>query len=418
VSALTGKSADDMKKDRDAALQNLAFQAKLAKMDPAVRVEMEAALGSMPAGLQQAFKESVIFGRVMTDTGTIMSGAAPIIEHFANSVGNGTADFETAFQTFRDEMKNSAPEIRERLISLGAAGELNLLNRGTAITESFEKSGVALFSVLANVEAGTKLDVQNTKAAGKTQSESVEKIVELLDTQRELMHVILEETQKKLPQITTVMLGITDGLKTMFDEAGQIIDGKLPDSLKELLKLIDPTKVLNDVMHEAAEGTRNFSRAVTNFADKYLGLDEGASSDRVGKGVAHVLAFFGNEEAQAALDADAYSRGEINEPEERRDVAADLKEEKAAVAAATTTRAQIEIDKLREEIAEIKKEDKRSALSTIFGDTKQEEIDKKDSAIERLMEMQTKSLEKLIKLQKQTLNSSDKGNAINEYQGG
>ncbi len=275
VSALTGKSAEDMKKDRDAALQNLAFQAKLAKMEPAVRTEMEAALGALPEGMQQAFKESVIFGKVMTDTGAIVSGSAEYIENFANSVANGTANFDDAFQTFRTDMKNAAPELRANLEGLAAAGMAELIGQGNAVTSSINESSAALLRVLSNVEAGTEFDVETAKSAGKRAGESVDNIIEMMDTQRELMLTILKEAEKRLPETSGILNSLTKGVAALFDKiqtaaepggalgtATDFVDGAMT-TIKGIFETVK--QVILDTMAAGLEAFQKVSKIIDDI---------------------------------------------------------------------------------------------------------------------------------------------------------
>lgn len=221
ISALTGKTAEQMKEDRNAALQNLAFQAELAKMDPAIRVEMEKMLSGMPEGMEQAMKESIIFGEVLTDTGAIASGTAPLIEQLANSVKNGEATFDDAFQGFRDNLKDQAPQLRENLNSLAAAGMAELLGRGNAVTGSINKFSASLLKQLAIAEGA--VEDQVAKTAGVDVGDSVENIVSMMDTQRELMHTILLEAQERLPAVSDILKGLTENISEVFTVAKETL---------------------------------------------------------------------------------------------------------------------------------------------------------------------------------------------------
>lgn len=224
ISALTGKTAENMKKDRDAALSNLAFQSKLAQMDPAIRKEMESALAGMPEGMQQAFKESVIFGKVMTDTGAIVSGASVYIEKFANSIANGETTFQDAFTNFRADLKENGPELRKNILGLAAAGMAELLGRGNVITSSINEFSESLLRQLAIAEGSLIDDVAKTGAAGKTAGESITSVIEMMDTQRELMHAILSEAEKRMGPLATILVGITKNVKSVFETVSKQVD--------------------------------------------------------------------------------------------------------------------------------------------------------------------------------------------------
>jgi hypothetical protein len=267
VSALTGKSAEDMKKDRDAALQNIAFQAKLAKMDPAVRVEMEAALGAMPEGMQQAFKESVIFGKVMTDTGAIVSGTAPIISKMANSIANGGVAFEEGFQTFRDDLKAAAPEIRNNMNSLAAAGMAALVGKDSTASRAINEFGATIYKVLGQVEEGTKFDVAQAKSAGTKAGETVENITNMMDTQRKLMQTLLDEAKALMPAVTEGMDAMMTAGKSMFEQMRGEAEGGAKGGGGPIVKglIDDGVKVFNDIHDWAESAFKKFEKAITEF---------------------------------------------------------------------------------------------------------------------------------------------------------
>ena len=211
MSSLTGKSVETMKQERDEALKNMAFQAELAKMDPAVRKEMEAALGSMPEGMKKAFQESVIFGKVMTDTGAIVSGANTYIEEYANSVRNGGAQNEEAFQTFRDQIKENAPELRKNLGDLAAAGMAELLGNGNAVTRSINDFAGALYNEITRAESGYKGAVDAMLTTGEKQEESVKQILSGLNSQREMQDQMLHIIEKQALPAATAMFDLISG---------------------------------------------------------------------------------------------------------------------------------------------------------------------------------------------------------------
>lgn len=250
ISALTGKSADAMKKDRDAILQNMAAQAELAKMDEDARLQMQSVLGVFPDELQQGAKEILLFGQVMTDAGLITSGAAPIMEKFINSVKDGGVNADEAYQTFRDDMKAAGPEMRERLTQLAAAGQAEALGKGNAISANINETSKGLFELIAQAKESSSMDVENTKKAAKNADEGVKNIVNLLDTQRKLMHRILKEAEARLPATSALLEAAVTGAESLLDtlaaeskEGGAIDDamdsiGGVMDSVGETFEIV------------------------------------------------------------------------------------------------------------------------------------------------------------------------------------
>jgi len=267
MSSLTGKSIDTLKQEREEALKNMAFQAKLAKMDPAVRKEMEEALTSMPAGMKQAFQESVIFGKVMTDTGAIVSGAAGYIEKFATSVANGSASNEDAFQAFRDDLKANAPRLRENLGDLAAAGMAELLGNGNAVTGSINTFADSLYKEISRAENTSTDTVKRMLSTGEQQEESVKQILAGLDAQRQMQDKMLKliETEglpiaskmfQKIAEVMNEQLGNfvswvkdpksfadsipgADTVKSMMEGATAIIDGAMDLGRRAFQAILD-----------------------------------------------------------------------------------------------------------------------------------------------------------------------------------
>lgn len=267
ISALTGKTADQMKEDRDAALQNLAFQAELAKMDPAVRTEMESALSAMPEGMQQAFKESIIFGEVLTDTGAIVSGTAPIIEQFANSVRDGSATSAEALQTFRDTLKDQAPQLRENLSSLAAAGMAELLGKGNAVTGSINEFSASLLKQIAIAEGALEEQVEAT--GNVDVGESVESLVSMMDTQRVAMHRILKLTQENLDPMASVMAKTVETIDKVFEETASFVND--PEGwVNKMTESIDVMGKLDNMTGGAVTQLSNFNSWLKQTTDMDL----------------------------------------------------------------------------------------------------------------------------------------------------
>ena len=249
MSSLTGKSVDTMKQERDEALKNMAFQAKLAKMDPAVRAEMEKALLSMPAGMKQAFQESVIFGKVMTDTGAIVSGASTYIEKFANSVADGTATNAEAFQTFRDELKENAPQLRKNLGDLAAAGMAELLGQGNAVTGSINRFADAFYKEISRAEGTLPDSVDKLLSVGAKQDQATKDILKGLDSQRDMQNEMLKIIKDQAMPAATEMF--------------KLISGKMNTGLKEFVSYIE----------NPDEYIKNQKKKITEKVKSSLGVD-------------------------------------------------------------------------------------------------------------------------------------------------
>lgn len=280
ISSLTGKSIETMKQERDESLKNMAFQAKLAQMKPEIRLEMEKALMSMPEGMKQAFQESVIFGNVMTDTGAIVSGAAKYIEDFANSVADGSSTNTEAFQKFRDELKENAPELRKRLGDLAAAGMAELLGVGNPVTASINKFADSLYKEISRAENNAKDSVVRMLSTGEQQEASVKQILSGLDAQREMQDQLLKIIVNDTLPIATKMF--------------ELLSVTMSTGLKNFVEFIrDPVgyaKAIEDsIKNEVAElsiGSK-FSNAVIGF---FAGEENKAAvGNAIGKGVHNLL---------------------------------------------------------------------------------------------------------------------------------
>jgi len=354
MSSLTGKTIDTMKQERDEALKNMAFQAKLAKMDPAVRTEMEAALVSMPAGMQQAFKESVIFGKVMTDTGAIVSGASKYIEEFANSVASGAKTNKDAFQDFRNQIKENAPELRKRLGDLAAAGMAELLGSGNAVTKSINDFASALYNEITRAESGYSGAVDAMLSTGEKQEKSVKLILSGLDAQREMQDKMLKIIEEDALPAAGAMFKLIS--ETMNEGLGDFI---------AFLK--DPkavAKKLEEQVTEMTIPTGKFGDAVDKTIVALAGFNKGME-DAVGFDMTDVLLRVNPITAPFVLAGDAMDAiGNISDwvsdsvgtEEERFSFTKTIPQQEKDTAMGASARGDRNIAKMREELAQLIKE--------------------------------------------------------------
>jgi len=235
ITALTGKTAESMKKERDERLLNGAMQTELSKLSVEQRAEMDSVLDFLGDEFKQASGEVLLFGNVMTDQGTIATGMNVHIEKMVNAVKSGSSNFDEALQTFRNDMQDAGPALRDTIDSLAPAAQAEYLKVGNTVTASVDSAIAGTRRILAQVENGTKQDVANKKNAGKEQAESTNELMEAMKQQRELMHVILKEAHDRLPEITSVLKATTQGVSDLFDkikkESGE---GGMIDNAKDV----------------------------------------------------------------------------------------------------------------------------------------------------------------------------------------
>ena len=405
MSSLTGKSVETMKKERDEALKNMAFQAELAKMDPAVRKEMEAALGSMPEGMKKAFQESVIFGKVMTDTGAIVSGANTYIEEYANSVRNGNSSNEDAFQSFRDQIKENAPELRKNLGDLAAAGMAELLGNGNAVTKSINDFAGALYNEITRAESGTKGSVDKLLSTGEKQEESVKQILSGLDSQRKMQDAMLQIIEKQaLPAASamfsliseTMNKGLTDFLAFLNDPDAEA--EKLEGSIEKMTKTLTSTELFGLSLDDSIEKINEWGEALMAT----LGLNEEALDTKAFNDEAYRNAT--GQSVQAGVTDRNIAKIETGEQLSKLDVAMmygddfveNIQTNNRISAQAGAGRAEREIAKLQSQLDELNKikgtdaEDTDSGFLGL-GSTTESEIKDLLKGIQRLTELQAES---------------------------
>lgn len=273
MSSLTGKSIETMKQERDEALKNMAFQAELAKMDPKLRAEMESALLNMPVGMKKAFQESVIFGKVMTDTGAIVSGASVYIEKYANSVRDGTATNEEGFQSFRDDLKANAPQLRKNLSDLAAAGMAELLGNGNVVTRSINDFSDSLYKEISRAENTAKETVAKMLTTGEQQEAKVLQILAGLDAQRAMQDKMLKLIEDEaMPIVTDMFKTISE---TMNEQLGKFVDWmKDPDEeAKKMTSIVPKGKgsllgkdgVLDNILTALLDGPADMMSAIADW---------------------------------------------------------------------------------------------------------------------------------------------------------
>jgi len=169
ISALTGKSADEMKKERDEALGNLAFRNKLSKMSADQQKEIMTAMSRVPEEGQKAFKEAIVFGKVMTDVGAITTGMAGHYEGLAAELLSGTSNAKDAISGFLGGIKADLPRLEKAFQGLDAVGQAALVGAGNSITDAINDSVAGQIQLAAQAGEFTqaKFDAAWTAGAGE-----------------------------------------------------------------------------------------------------------------------------------------------------------------------------------------------------------------------------------------------------------
>jgi len=343
ISALTGKSADQMKKERDEAMQNLAWQAKIremARVDPEAANRLNVALSNIPEGLQQAFKESVLFGKVMTDVGAITSGVAPDIENFARAVVNGNDTVENEYMSFVSGLRDKSSEIMQNLDQLLVVGLAEMLGKGSGVTKSINDFAFSLTDVLSasrNLAEAKRLEADLVTQGKTTGSEGVSQTV------AKMRDITVEAAKLTLTNIRTItsltdamaesirssmrvlnpatrdaeMARIKENVGGMMDDTGMNSLASTFSNLESAILPLIGTAGAFSLLKSSIDGTTSkLPKLAAATGAFYIGTKIGDAlydsirdtnagvivSNTIGRMIDYIMAGFGSTEAQARLD--------------------------------------------------------------------------------------------------------------------
>ena len=253
MSSLTGKSVDELKKERNQALSNMAMRAKMAAMPPEISVEMNKVLTGMPKGLERAVQESVIFGRVISDTGAIVSGMAPIVERYTANISSGSMTQSEAFQSMLNEIKAAGPELRAKMNSMAAAGQAEFVGKGNASTASINSFYDGVIDFIGAAENSTTDLVQTTADAGKLQGKAVDDMIVAVEAQRALQNAMLKLAQDSFPLAASVFKFLNVNMKEAAEKFTNIILG-LADDLASKVEQKQAKQKFDDTHQAVVDG--------------------------------------------------------------------------------------------------------------------------------------------------------------------
>jgi len=245
ISALTGKTADEMLKERDEALSNLAFRNKLSKMTAEQQEEIMAAMGRVPKEGQKAFKEAIVFGKVMTDVGAITTGMAGHYESLAQDLLSGTTNAKDAISGFMQGIKDDLPRLEQAFQSLDAVGMAALVGAGNAVSDAIAESvnGQITLAMQAGKFTQAKFDAAWESGAKEG------------------------------------ALGLEDFFNNLRDTYGTVAQALVTHS-KTLISLAKTLSgfvadIVNDIAAEAADGNFNFIDFISKQMRKLFNVGEG-----------------------------------------------------------------------------------------------------------------------------------------------
>jgi len=147
LSAITGEDAKSKMAAAKAAANQIAFQNKLAEMDPTVAAELERSMSAMTAQQKKDFMEMQLFGTVVNETGAIMMasnrGYANSMQQFNGAANEGSLTLEKA-SAIQAQNSQLALEDRKNLTAIGMAQAANgsfteVANAGLDAMQNFQK---------------------------------------------------------------------------------------------------------------------------------------------------------------------------------------------------------------------------------------------------------------------------------------
>jgi len=292
ISALTGKTADEMKAERDEAAGNLAFQAKLATLSAKQAQEVTAAMRGVPKEMQAAFKESVVFGKVMTDVGAITTGAAGHIEKFASAVMRGEQSAIEGLDSFKNGLRDAGPELMRRTLELQATGMAAMVGAGSPTIEAINSFGSAFIGELAAARKYVAGDAQAAAKAGITgQKGGTGDLINTMQVQRDIQNDLMKMTVNNMPKIASGMKIIADTTKWALEKAMEhgfdpaalaleLFNAAVPDDIKADLVNIyttgaDALETVGEYKDDSgiSQWADNFLK-VTGFRDKEVNASD------------------------------------------------------------------------------------------------------------------------------------------------
>jgi predicted nucleic acid-binding Zn-ribbon protein len=201
ISDITGKSAKQQMEQQQAAQLNIAVQAKLAQLGPEAQEKFNSIIRVLPASMQQAAEQTLLFGRAMTGGAAILAAQNPqvakALAYSTQVLTDSSVDAATAakqqaglYAEARDSLKTDPAAIAEATAGVanigGTAGDVsNILTTLQTELQSYTKDGI-----VPAQEAETKLTTQTDSLTGRM-SELADQVAKLkADIETEAMGAI------------------------------------------------------------------------------------------------------------------------------------------------------------------------------------------------------------------------------------
>jgi hypothetical protein len=234
LSAITGEDAKSKMAAAKAAANQIAFQNKLAEMDPTVAAELERSMMTMTAQQKKDFMEMQLFGTVVNETGAIMMasnrGYANSMQQFNDAANEGALTVEKA-SDIQAENSQLALEDRKNLTAIGMAQAANgsfteVANAGLDAMQNFQKfttESVAAAKAATEGQKNTQDALTNSvqgsaKAADELRVAIQEKLTGAITKFAEYSEKILKSLDKTIKESS----GEESGLNWMGGASGAL----------------------------------------------------------------------------------------------------------------------------------------------------------------------------------------------------
>jgi len=269
IAQITGKSAEDQRRDQMALATDASFQAALLAFPADSRAELSTFVSGLSGPAQDAAKQLLAFGTITDEQTAMLASAAPgLMDEIRKQIGvlsSGAGDADTSIASI---LKVGAAS-KDQLAALaklgmidprftGALGEFfTQILKSEAQVEVFAKA-----SKIAGVEITSQAEL--TAALNKNYSEQMGIANQLVDSEKELTKenliaaaaakdIVMDEDTAKLIVDAAKMEELTGDIqKKAFKALAEDFDGlgfvavKLADAFADMLKIvgIDATKLM------------------------------------------------------------------------------------------------------------------------------------------------------------------------------
>lgn len=243
LSAITGEDAKSKMAAAKAAANQIAFQNKLAEMDPTKAKQLTDSMGAMTAQQQKDFMEMQLFGTVVNETGAIMMasnrGYANSMQQFNDAANEGALTFGKA-SDIQAENSKLALEDRKNLTAIGMAQAANgsfteVANAGLEAMQKFQtytKDSVEAAKAATEGQKNTQDALTNSvqgsaKAADELRVALQEKLTPAITKFAEYAEKILKSVDKQIKEANEEESGLNWGGAATGAMSGAMLGGTL-----------------------------------------------------------------------------------------------------------------------------------------------------------------------------------------------